>query len=252
MTNQNWRTEVNSGDYFSHQQKKLQIADRRPVIRKASDLVGPGIAPNSVRLTNFNDLLATYDGFFSADVGAASAPNDTDAFVGFVSSDTQLGGAQEFSSLSDGKVWQRVFTRSPLDPSAIYWGTWETSVETGRVSALEDRATTLEGRAGALEGRATALEGSVKPLYTGMFLFYMTNIPQGGTATGVVDFEVDFPVLPACWAIRAGFVSGGSLTMVSMVDNVTTTGCRVTITNMGPTDATFTDMPVRWFAQEPG
>jgi hypothetical protein len=123
--NQNWRTEVDAGDYFGHQQKKLAMADRRPVIRKASDLVGPGIGATAVRLTNFNDLLATYNGYYSADVGASSAPNITDAFVGFVSSDAELGGVQQFTSLADGKLWQRVFTRNPSDSSAIYWGSWK-------------------------------------------------------------------------------------------------------------------------------
>lgn len=122
--NQNWRTEIGAQDYFGHQQKKLQIADRRPVIRRASDLVGPGIGATAVRITNFNDLLATFDGFFSADANAASAPNDTDAFVGFTSSDSELGGLQQFTSLATGVVYQRVFTRNPADSSAVYWGAW--------------------------------------------------------------------------------------------------------------------------------
>lgn len=124
MSDQNWRTEVNAGDYFAHQQKQLRMADRRPVIRKASDLVGPGISANSVRVTNFNDLLATYNGFFSADVGAANAPNDTDMFAGTVVSDAALGGVQTFTSLQSTVTYRRVFTRSLLDPSAIFWGAW--------------------------------------------------------------------------------------------------------------------------------
>jgi hypothetical protein len=124
--NQNWRTEINAGDYVGHQQKKLQIADRRPVIRKASDLVGPGIGATAVRITDFNDLLATYDGFFSADVGAVAAPNDTDTFVGTTSGDAELGGVQNFTSLTTGVIYQRVFTRNPADASALYWSDWQT------------------------------------------------------------------------------------------------------------------------------
>jgi hypothetical protein len=124
--NQNWRTEIDAQDYFGHQQKKLQIADRRPVIRKASDLVGPGIGALAVRVTNFNDLLATYNGYYSAAVGALSAPNDTDTFVGATVSDAELGGIQTFTSLTTGVIYQRVFTRNPADASAVYWGDWQT------------------------------------------------------------------------------------------------------------------------------
>jgi hypothetical protein len=120
----NWRTEVNAGDYLGHQKKKLDIADRRPVIRKASDLVGPGIAASAVRITNYNDLLATYNGFFSSDVGALHAPNDSDAFVGTTSSDSVLGGVQTYTSLATATTYTRIFTRSPLDPSSIFWGAW--------------------------------------------------------------------------------------------------------------------------------
>lgn len=122
---QNWRTEVTGVDYLQHQKKQAQIENRRPVIRKASDLVGPGIDAHAIRLTDFNDTLATFNGFFSADISAYNAPNSTDAFVGFVSSDASLGGIQQFTSLATGKVWYRVFTRSPADATAVSWGTWK-------------------------------------------------------------------------------------------------------------------------------
>lgn len=72
---QNWREEINAADYFGHQKKKQEIENRRPVIRRASDLVGPGIGASAVRITDFNDILATYNGYYSARAGAYSAPN---------------------------------------------------------------------------------------------------------------------------------------------------------------------------------
>lgn len=121
----NWRTEVDAQDYFGHQKKQLQVADRRPVIRKPSDLVGPGIAASAVRITDFNDLLATYDGFFAGETGALNAPTAGQAYVGVVSSDSELGGSQVFYGLTDGDGYRRVFTRNPADASTIYWGTWD-------------------------------------------------------------------------------------------------------------------------------
>lgn len=122
---QDWRIETDAQDYFGHQQKKLSVADRRPVIRKPSDLVGPGIAATAVRLTDFNDLLATYDGFFSADTDAINGPTNLEAYVGTVTSDSSLGGVQNFTGLTTGNKYQRVFNRNPGDAATIYWGAWE-------------------------------------------------------------------------------------------------------------------------------
>lgn len=124
------RPEIDARDYFLDQQRKNAIADRRPVIRRASDLVGPGIRGSAVRLTDFSDLLATFDGFFSA-VDALNGPEpdsgtglDPSSYVGWVSSDAELGGVQLFVNLLDGARWQRTFRRNPLDASAIYWSAW--------------------------------------------------------------------------------------------------------------------------------
>lgn len=132
----NWRPEVEAGDYFGHRQREFDIADRRPVIRKPSDLagMGPGIGANSVGLIDFNDTLATYDGFYSAS-RAVNGPEpettgpdtgfDTHEYVGTVSSDANLGGVQEFTRLSTGVVYRRVFRRAPEDETFISWGTWQ-------------------------------------------------------------------------------------------------------------------------------
>ena len=116
--------------YLNERQKKLDLSDRRPVPPRASDLVGPGIAPTAVRITNFSDLLATFNGFFaykfvsSSASTAAGAPNTSHSFVGLVVSDAELGGLQQFSSLGNSARYQRTFLRNPSDASVIYWGSW--------------------------------------------------------------------------------------------------------------------------------
>lgn len=121
---QNWRTETDAGDYFGNQKKKLTVADRRPVIRRASDLVGPGIAASAVPITDFNDLLATYNGFYSAVEASVNAPNADEAFIGYVVMDDALGGRQVFTGLDTGSEYNRIFLRNPGDPSSITWGAW--------------------------------------------------------------------------------------------------------------------------------
>lgn len=123
---QNWRTATDAEDYFQQQQKQTVMNNRRPVIRKASDLVGPGIAATAVRITSFNDLLAQYNGFFSAVAGTFFAPTPYQPYVGWVSSDAELGGVQVFYGLEDGAVYRRVFNRNPADFATIIWGNWIT------------------------------------------------------------------------------------------------------------------------------
>lgn len=123
---QNWRTETNGEDYFGHQKKQLQIADRRPVIRKPSDLVGPGIAISATRITNFNNELAQFNGFYSALEGAAHAPTSDQAYMGWVTMDDEIGGIQMFFGMDDGVLHKRIFKRDPADLSTIHWGLWTT------------------------------------------------------------------------------------------------------------------------------
>lgn len=121
---QNWRTGTDAGDYFLHQKKQLQMADRRPVLHKASDLVGPGIGKFTTRLDDLNSVAATFDGYFSALSTAFNAPSNTENFVGVVSADEILGGVQTFWGLTSGTMYRRVFTKNPQIPEFISYQAW--------------------------------------------------------------------------------------------------------------------------------
>lgn len=141
---QNWRVTTDAQTYFGGQKKQASISDRRPVIRKASDLVGPGIAAQAVPITDFNDLLATYNGMFSAVIGSFGAPNDDEAFVGMTVADGELGGFQIFTGMGNpdsglGHTYRRRFTRNPSDHESIYWESWvnetKSDIEVGLIMA---------------------------------------------------------------------------------------------------------------------
>jgi len=125
---EDWRIDSDALTYFGHQQKKTNVADRRPVIRKAADLVGPGINAQATIITDFNNLLATYNGYYSAEAGAFGAPNADEAFVGITVMDATLGGYQLFTGLGTGSgqglTWRRKFIRNPADYSSISWEAW--------------------------------------------------------------------------------------------------------------------------------
>lgn len=120
----NGRPEVDAEDYFGNQQKKLALADRRPVIRRASDLVGPGIGESAVRVTNFNNALATYNGYYSSLVGAKNAPNTNENFIGYTVMDSELGGVQVLYGMQSRVEYRRRFTRNPMDAGSIVFDGW--------------------------------------------------------------------------------------------------------------------------------
>lgn len=136
MNEQNWREEVTAVDYFGHQKKKTQVADRRPVIRKPSDLVGPGIAASATVVTDWNNTLATFNGYFSS-IRALNGPRpetsgpddnyDIHPYVGYVVMDSTYGGKQVITDLDTMIDYSRIFRRAPTDPNTIVWGSWTSS-----------------------------------------------------------------------------------------------------------------------------
>lgn len=197
MGDENWREEVTAEDYFLHAKKSAQLADRRPVVRTASDLVGPGIGATSVRITDFNNLLATFNGYFSSLPGAVAAPNATEAFIGYVISDGVIGGQQVFTGLTSGVIYTRTFTRSPTDPEALGWSDWGGSripatVEASTVNPTTVGSTAAEplvgpsgasvGEAGVFEIASYGLRIRKQGVYTGMI--------EVGCATGGVVGDV--------------------------------------------------------------
>lgn len=121
---QSWRVETNAEGYLGHRQKEGQLANRRPVIRRASDLVGPGISVSAVRLADLNDPLALCNGFFSARSDALNAPTSAEDFIGFCVIDDEIGGMQTFRGIDTAKEYIRMVRRSPSDPASISWGSW--------------------------------------------------------------------------------------------------------------------------------
>lgn len=128
----NWRPEIDAEDYFGHQKKRLSLADRRPVIRTAADLVGPGVNSFCTRIENFSDPIATYNGWFSALADTPNAPLPEIPFVGYVISDAEegMGGVQRFTAMETyssvhllGTQYQRLFYRRT--GGVIHWMTWQ-------------------------------------------------------------------------------------------------------------------------------
>lgn len=185
MSGQDWRTAVDSGDYFLHRQKQTDLDSRRPVPRKASDLgLGPGVSANAVRITDYNDLLASFNGYFSSEPGAIDAPNSVEAFVGYVISDISLGGRQVFTGLTSGVEYSRTFNRSPEDPETLGWSAWSgqripasiqgydlnlTTIPSGWTRVLEAPETKIIGDPEVYEASDAGIRVLRQGVYSGSF-----------------------------------------------------------------------------------
>lgn len=120
----NGRVPIDSSDFFLRQKKSLAMMERRPVRRRAADLVGPGIDSHTLRVPSLSDAVASFNGYYSVAAGSPDSPDPVGAFVGHVVSDAELGGVQVVTSLASGTRYQRVFTRNPYDPEWLTWGAW--------------------------------------------------------------------------------------------------------------------------------
>lgn len=117
------RISTSMGDWVTDQNKRTAHEARRPQIRRASDLLGPGFGPHAILLTDWNSEEATFNGFFYSDPGALHAPDGTNIFLGLViGSPTGHGIQQAFSHPALGGPpmtrWVRSFhthgTETPL------------------------------------------------------------------------------------------------------------------------------------------
>lgn len=127
MSENNWRIPTDAGDYFSNQKKTLQNESRRPVVRRASDLVGPAINKFTARVADYNSALVAVNGFVSSLPGALNAPPETlgsGTFVGTISTDAERGGTQDLTELGTGIKWSRQFSRNPTDPDLLIFTSW--------------------------------------------------------------------------------------------------------------------------------
>lgn len=202
---QNWPVETDALDFFANERKQGALAERRPRLdgRRA---VGPGIRPSAVRLTNLNDLLATYNGYYSALSTAANAPTNSENFVGFTVMDDELGGRQVFTGLTTGNTYERIFLRMPADPAAIAWGNWKSGGGALATATSESfSGTTVPNNAGYTFLTGPGIVTSGEPTYTsvttrlnitrpGVYLGFVTiNGPSG--ISGLCSLKVTVPAL---------------------------------------------------------
>ena len=69
-----WRQVIDGSDWMREVEKRILHEERRPHIKSASDLLGPGISPFSVLIKDWNAPETAFNGFFHSEPGAINSP----------------------------------------------------------------------------------------------------------------------------------------------------------------------------------
>lgn len=92
-TPRNGPVEETMSSWMRGQEKRVMREARRPQIKQATDLLGPGFGPQAIPLTDWNAEEARFNGFFTSEETAANTPDveGVDAWVGITTSQGLYG-----------------------------------------------------------------------------------------------------------------------------------------------------------------
>lgn len=131
MTGETRKPIIDAEEFFRQQEARLAWEERRPQVTRAADLLGPGLGPRAIEITDFDSELASFNGFYYAAPGALNSPNDTKWWMGYtISPRTEgVGGIQVFWTFravdSPHSEVMRGFETSITASGAHTYGPWE-------------------------------------------------------------------------------------------------------------------------------
>jgi len=103
----NWTIDVDANDWMRGVEKRVLHEERRPQVRSASDLLGPGFAPYATPINDWNTDTAAFNGYFWTPVGALNSPDGARQWIGTTVAYSDGSGVQEVS--------EKGFAGSPPD-----------------------------------------------------------------------------------------------------------------------------------------
>lgn len=105
-----WRAPQDAADWMREVEKRILHEERRPSIRSASDIMGPGLSPYSVLINDWNADETAFNGFFHSDPNALNSPDGTRYWMGTSQATTEGYGLQRVSEYREGNTgptWPR-------------------------------------------------------------------------------------------------------------------------------------------------
>jgi hypothetical protein len=91
-------------------EKRILHEERRPNIRTASDLMGPGLSPYSILINDWNAAETAFNGFFHSDPNALNTPDNTRYWMGTSQASPEGYGLQRVTEYREGRTsatWPR-------------------------------------------------------------------------------------------------------------------------------------------------
>lgn len=141
VTPKDWRIVENADDWMRSQEKRLMHEERRPRVSRASDLLGPGIAPRAVQVLDWNSPNLLFNGFLYSVPGATNAPEPDVDFLGINIATAEGHGLQTLWSHDPptvNRVMRNYVREMHVHSNSIpAWGPWVC------VSGDEDRPITV-------------------------------------------------------------------------------------------------------------
>jgi hypothetical protein len=171
-----WSVPEDFSTFVGDNERKLAELGRRTRVPRASQILGPGIAPWAVRLFDWNDPKTAYNGIFYSEVGAINGPDDTKAWIG-TSHVTQDGyGIQvvrEFGASVTGEV-ELVRRFWVLPGATTSYGPWEGDLPSGFTATVTGPwATTVPG---PTDGPAFTCREGILRMQTACSAFANANV----------------------------------------------------------------------------
>lgn len=91
----NWRPNITAQDWMRSMEKRVLNEERRPLIRSAADLLGPGFAPYAVQVTDWDGDEAVFNGMFYSTAGLSiNSPDNGSDWIGMVLAEADGFGIQ--------------------------------------------------------------------------------------------------------------------------------------------------------------
>lgn len=105
-----WRGQITGEDWMRDMEKRVLHEERRPAISTASDLMGPGLGPFSVEVTDWNSATTVFNGMLHSLPGAYNSPDATRFWMGTNQATGDGSGLQrvsEYAGHTTDVAWPR-------------------------------------------------------------------------------------------------------------------------------------------------
>lgn len=215
-------------DWLRSAEKRMLREERRPLIRRASDLMGPSLGPYTQQVMDWNGVQSSYNGMLYSPVGALNSPDIDYPWIGLNlvtaegqgmqhvwAYDTTLSSVSlEYHRLMGNRLW------GPWLPLQEPWhevgGDGEAGFENGWANYSDTAATAAYRR----EGNLILLKGRVAT--TGTVTATIFTLPEGyrpianelhlGIAAMTITVGTETVTIPQT-GVRVNITQGGAVSV---------------------------------------